>query len=83
VNADPKVDLVLHVGDIHSGKEYCTNSYDESIYDLWTQYKDPLVYTPGDNGGPTVTSPEKEETSRMRAAITWTTPTAIRWPTSR
>jgi hypothetical protein len=40
---------VLHVGDIHPGKQYCTNSYDESIYDLWTQYKDPLVCTPGDN----------------------------------
>jgi hypothetical protein len=49
VNADPKVDLVLHVGDIHSGKQYCTQSYDQAIYDLWTQYKDPLVYTPGDN----------------------------------
>jgi hypothetical protein len=49
VNADPKVDLVLHVGDIHSGKQYCTQAYDQAIYDLWTQYKDPLVYTPGDN----------------------------------
>jgi hypothetical protein len=49
VNADPKVRLVLHVGDIHSGKQYCTQAYDQSIYDLWSDYKDPLVYTPGDN----------------------------------
>jgi hypothetical protein len=49
VNSDPKVDLVLHVGDIHSGSQYCTEAYDQSIRDLWTQYKDPLVYTPGDN----------------------------------
>ncbi len=49
INADPKVDLVLHVGDIHSGKQYCTEAYDRSIYDLWTAFKDPLVYTPGDN----------------------------------
>jgi hypothetical protein len=49
VNADPKVDLVVHVGDIHSGKQFCTQAYDESVRDLWTAYKDPVVYTPGDN----------------------------------
>lgn len=49
INADPNVSLVLHVGDIHSGKQYCTQSYDQSIYDLWTRFQDPLVYTPGDN----------------------------------
>jgi len=49
INADPKVDLVLHVGDIHSGKQYCTEAYDRGIYDLWTAFKDPLIYTPGDN----------------------------------
>jgi hypothetical protein len=49
INSDPKVDLVAHVGDIHSGKQFCTQTYDQSIYNLWTQYKDPLVYTPGDN----------------------------------
>jgi hypothetical protein len=31
------------------GKQYCTEAYDQSIYELWTQFKDPLVYTPGDN----------------------------------
>jgi hypothetical protein len=49
INADPKVDLVVHVGDIHSGKQFCTESYDASIFDLWTQFKDPVVFTPGDN----------------------------------
>jgi len=49
VNADPAVSLVLHVGDIHSGSGYCTQAYDQAVYDLWTQYRDPLVYTPGDN----------------------------------
>jgi hypothetical protein len=49
INADSKVDLVLHVGDIHSGKQYCTQPYDQSIADLWAAFKDPLVYTPGDN----------------------------------
>src|SRR4051794_39633512 len=49
INRDPKVDLVLHVGDIHSGKQFCTSAYDSDIYDLFQQFKDPLVYTPGDN----------------------------------
>jgi hypothetical protein len=49
VNADPDVDLVAQVGDIHSGKQFCTQAYDQSIYDLWTQYQKPVVYTPGDN----------------------------------
>ena len=49
INDDPQVDLVAHVGDIHSGKQFCTEAYDRFVSDLWTQYRDPLVYTPGDN----------------------------------
>ena len=49
VNADPDVSLVLHVGDIHSGKQFCTQAYDQTVFDLWNAYQDPLVYTPGDN----------------------------------
>ena len=49
VNADPKVDLVLHVGDIHSGKQLCTEAYDRTIVDLWSAFENPLIYTPGDN----------------------------------
>lgn len=49
VNHDPKVDLVAHVGDIHSGSQKCTVAYDQSVFNLWTAFKDPLVYTPGDN----------------------------------
>lgn len=49
INADSQVSLVTHVGDIHSGKQFCTKTYDQSIADLWTKFKDPLVYTPGDN----------------------------------
>ncbi len=49
INSDPKVDLVLHVGDIHSGKQYCTQAYDQMVFDLWKSFKDPVVYTPGDN----------------------------------
>ena len=49
VNADRDVSTVMHVGDIHSGKQWCTEAYDEKVFDLWTRFKDPLVYTPGDN----------------------------------
>ena len=49
INGDSKVRLVIHVGDIHSGSQFCTEDYDQSIFDLWTRFKDPLVYTPGDN----------------------------------
>ncbi|MGZ6827364.1 MAG: metallophosphoesterase, partial [Mycobacteriales bacterium] len=49
VNADPDVSEVVHVGDIHSGKQYCTAAYDRSVAQLWTRFADPLVYTPGDN----------------------------------
>ena len=49
INADPDVQTVLHVGDIHSGKQFCTQAYDQTVFDLWKRFEDPLVYTPGDN----------------------------------
>jgi len=49
VNADTAVSTVVHVGDIHSGSQYCTQAYDEQIAGLWAGFADPLVYTPGDN----------------------------------
>jgi hypothetical protein len=49
VNADPSVQEVVHVGDIHSGSQKCTAAYDQSVFNLWTAYEKPLVYTPGDN----------------------------------
>jgi hypothetical protein len=49
INSDPKVDLVLHVGDIHSGSMLCDHSFNNTIFDLFQSFKDPLVYTPGDN----------------------------------
>jgi hypothetical protein len=49
INGDKDVSMVLHTGDIHSGKQYCTLAYDTSIYSQWAAFKSPLVYTPGDN----------------------------------
>lgn len=61
VNADPKVSLVLHVGDIHSGSMPCTSAdilpvlpgavpgWNQKIYFQFQQFTKPFVYTPGDN----------------------------------
>ncbi|MBV9989921.1 MAG: metallophosphoesterase [Alphaproteobacteria bacterium] len=49
INADPDVSLVMHAGDIHSGKQYCTAKYDHTIRNLWNTFADPMIYTPGDN----------------------------------
>src|SRR5258706_4970078 len=61
INSDPKVRLVLHIGDIHSGSMPCTGvglnpipagsvpGWNQGIFDLFEQFKDPVVYTPGDN----------------------------------
>jgi hypothetical protein len=61
INLDPKVRLVLHVGDIHSGSMKCTGAgfpagtypseplWNIGIYNLFQQFYDPVVYTPGDN----------------------------------
>ena len=42
INADPSVQEVVFVGDIHSGSERCTTAYDQSIYSLWTAFQRPL-----------------------------------------
>jgi hypothetical protein len=49
INNDNDVSLVFHVGDIHSGKQTCSFAYDQAVYDMWTAFRSPLVYTPGDN----------------------------------
>jgi hypothetical protein len=49
INNDAAVSQVFHVGDIHSGKEFCTTAYDQLVASLWTGFTKPLVYTPGDN----------------------------------
>src|SRR5215475_4324353 len=49
INADPSVQDVIQVGDIHSGSEACTKPYDQAIFNFWTAFVRPLIYTPGDN----------------------------------
>ena len=49
IDADPKVDVVVHLGDIKSGGTRCDDGYYATILGLFESFKDPLVYTPGDN----------------------------------
>ena len=49
VSADASLSMALHVGDIHSGKEYCTEAYNLGIFNQWKGYKIPVIYAPGDN----------------------------------
>ena len=61
INSDPKVRLVMHIGDIHSGSMPCTGAglvpvpatsvpdWNQRIFEVFEQFKDPVVYTPGDN----------------------------------
>src|SRR5215467_13769128 len=61
INSDSNVSLVIHVGDIHSGSMPCTGAgldpipvtanpgWNLGIYNIFQQFNDPLVYTPGDN----------------------------------
>jgi hypothetical protein len=61
VNKDPDVDLVLHVGDIHSGSMPCTSAgiippiatsnpgWNQGVFSAFQKFRTPVVYTPGDN----------------------------------
>ena len=49
INADADVALVAHIGDIHAGKQYCTEEYNKTVFQHWTAFTKPLVFTPGDN----------------------------------
>ncbi|HYR37395.1 MAG TPA: metallophosphoesterase [Burkholderiales bacterium] len=61
INSDPAVSMVLHVGDIHSGSMPCTGAglnpppagaapdWNVGIFNIFQRFRDPVVYTPGDN----------------------------------
>jgi len=50
INGDPKVDLVAHLGDIKAGSSSpCTDEYFAVVRGLFDTFKDPFIYTPGDN----------------------------------
>jgi hypothetical protein len=70
INADSTVQEVVHVGDIHSGSEPCTVAYDQSIYNLWTEFQKPLIYTPGDNEWSDCTKVKEEPGSDFDNVVT-------------
>jgi hypothetical protein len=49
INADPQVELTMHLGDIKSGSTECTTEYFEQIRSDFDQFRMPFVLTPGDN----------------------------------
>jgi hypothetical protein len=49
INADPKVRSVVHVGDIKSGSTECSDERFAAVARTFAEFKDPLIYTPGDN----------------------------------
>lgn len=49
INADPKVRVAAHVGDIKSGSTLCSDERFAEVAADFTTFHDPLVYTPGDN----------------------------------
>ena len=49
INADPDVQMVVHLGDIKDDESDCSNSYYRQIKSDFDLFSDPLVYTFGDN----------------------------------
>ena len=49
INNDSNVSMVLHTGDLHSGKQYCTQDYNQSVFKLFSAFVTPFIYTIGDN----------------------------------
>jgi hypothetical protein len=49
INADPGVHQAIHLGDIKTGSTPCTDEYFRHIATEFERFRDPLIYTPGDN----------------------------------
>jgi hypothetical protein len=49
IDADPKVREVVHVGDLKSGSELCSDARFQISADLFNSFRDPMIYAIGDN----------------------------------
>jgi len=49
INADPKVRMVLHAGDVKTGSSTCDDARFARLAGLYGTFRDPFVLTPGDN----------------------------------
>ena len=59
INEDPRVRLVIHLGDIQEGQSRCEDRYLERIRRDCDTLADPLGYTPGDNEWTDCHQPDK------------------------
>jgi hypothetical protein len=49
INADPKVRIVVHIGDTKSGSDLCSDEILGFVAEQFQRFADPLVYAIGDN----------------------------------
>jgi Calcineurin-like phosphoesterase len=49
IDGDPKVREVVHVGDLKSGSEPCSDGRFQVSLNLFNAFKDPMIYAMGDN----------------------------------
>jgi hypothetical protein len=49
INSDPKVREVVHVGDLKSGSEQCSDARFQISANLFNTFNDPFIYAIGDN----------------------------------
>ncbi len=49
INSDPKVREVVHIGDLKSGSEKCSDARLQISADLYSTFQDPFIYAIGDN----------------------------------
>ncbi|CAA9242769.1 MAG: hypothetical protein AVDCRST_MAG57-1635 [uncultured Blastococcus sp.] len=49
VNADPRIRMVLHAGDVKNGSTTCDDARFADLAALYGTFQDPFVLTPGDN----------------------------------
>jgi hypothetical protein len=49
LDADPDVELTIHLGDIKDGASQCSDAYFDQMRANFDALRDPLVLTPGDN----------------------------------
>ena len=49
INSNPKIQFVVHAGDLKSGSELCSDELITHRFDMYQMFNVPFVYTPGDN----------------------------------
>lgn len=49
INADDKLQWIMHTGDIKEGYEVCSDTYLQNRFDWYAKFEHPFIITPGDN----------------------------------